>query len=155
MGLTVLGIGSRYSRDDQIGLILVDALARKTSRPNLWLRLLEEADFATIATELLTMTTDVLLVDCADMGAAAGNFRLLCAHQARYTIRTGVTSTHGFGLGDALALADLLGHVLPVRIFAIQPFDISLGASLSPRMKAAFPMLLKALDLTVCEMIKP
>jgi len=105
-GVCILGIGSP-SGDDQAGWLTVDALldlgvgAIKLDRPGANLiPLLEKADW-------------VILVDATQGNGRAGDIRHFgCDDWAGYG---GGLSSHGFGVLDALTLAQALGS-LPLRL---------------------------------------
>ena len=54
----------------------------------------------------------------------------------------GTASTHGFGLGDCLALAEAL-DLLPPRlvVYAVEVSDVKLGTRLSEAVRSALPEL--------------
>jgi hydrogenase maturation protease len=140
----VVGLGTRLGRDDEVGLALVEALARD---PNLETRceLLEGADAAVVAAFLIERRAPVILVDAAEMGIPPGEHRLFAEHEAEMVLKSGAVSTHGLGLAEGLALARALGSDQPVQIFGVQPFDLSPGSGLTPEMGAMLPKLLAAL----------
>lgn len=147
--VTLAGVGSRFSRDDEIGLRLVEAIAGRGSTTAVECRLWEDADALSLANELLELDRDVVIVDCADMGLAGGSWRLFADDAVRLRIRADPLSTHGLGLAEALSIARSLGFKPCIRIFGVQPFDLSPGPGLSARMQDAFPDLLAALMGTV------
>ena len=140
----IVGIGSRMSRDDAIGLRLVAALSEE-ERFSDRCTLLEDADMATVTLNLLEHGGPVILVDAADMGIDPGEFRLLDDSAAKLTCHADSVSTHGLGLSDSLGIARALGFDAPVKIFATQPFDLSPTPGLTPEMSRRFPGLLEAL----------
>ena len=139
-----MGLGTRVGRDDEIGLALVSALAEE---PGFRKRCatLENADPATISSALLERQDAVILVDAADMGLAPGEHCVFQDDEASIMLKNDSVSTHGLGLAEGLALARALGFDYPVRIFGIQPFDLSPRPGLTPEMNARFPKLLAAL----------
>jgi len=140
----VIGVGTRLGRDDEIGLLLVERLVEAGEIDTDHTLSLEGADAADVATALLDLGRPALLADCADMGLPPGSFRGFDDHEARLRLRADAASTHGLGLADGLALARALGFAPPVRIFAVQPFDLSPAAGLTPEMEALLPDLVTA-----------
>jgi hydrogenase maturation protease len=141
----IVGIGSYLNSDDEIGLALVHALSEKSdwaSHCILW----EGADAATIASALLEWCRPTVLVDAANMDLPPGDYRFFPDQDATVTIKDSSVSTHGLGLAEGLQLARNLGFEQPVRIFAVQPFDLSPKQGLTPEMAAGFPALLSALQ---------
>ncbi len=147
----VIGVGTRLGRDDAVGLLLVERLVEEGTVDTADALFLEGVDAATVAAHLFELRRPVVIVDCADMGLPAGTFRAFDESAARLTLRVDATSTHGLGLPEGLALARALGFGEAVRVFAVQPFDLSPGMGLSPEMAALMPRLVEALkaDLAV------
>ena len=76
---------------------------------------------------------DVALVDAASSGAPPGTLHELRAGDGALPAGALRSSTHAFGVADAVKLAAAIGR-LPARleIYAIEGEDFSLGAPLSP-----------------------
>jgi hydrogenase maturation protease len=148
-GLTVIAVGSRLSRDDEVALLLVEALARAPLPEGVETRLWEDADALSVTQALLDTERAVVLVDCADMGASPGAWRLFRDDEVRLRGAADSVSTHGFGLADALALARTLGFGEPVWVFGVQPGDLRPGHGLSPAVEARFGETLKALGAAI------
>jgi hydrogenase maturation protease len=140
--ILVAAVGCYSAGDDAIGLHLAKDLA--ALNPDVELRLWEDADSLTVAQELLETKSDILLLDCADMGLPAGSTRIFRRESIRF--RTSSVSTHGFGLAEAVDLACTLGFSSDIRIFGIQPFDCSPGKSLSEAMWECYPAILRELQ---------
>jgi hydrogenase maturation protease len=140
----VVGLGTRLSSDDEIGLALVQAFSLETEFPESCI-LLESADAAAVASELLEWQRPVILVDAADMGLVPGEYRVFSDKDASIILKDDSVSTHGLGLAEGLEIARALGFDRPAAIFGIQPFDFSPKQGLTPEMKDRFPSLLEAL----------
>ncbi len=150
-GLTVAGIGSRYLADDGVGLYLVGELDRLPAgvRRELW----EDADAPTLTLRLLELSGPVLLVDCADMGLAGGEWRCFradpCGREGRLLPRSRTVSCHGLGVAEAVAMAVALGFDRPVHVFGVQPCtpgpEPLSARGLSPAMRARLPALVTGL----------
>ncbi|MBN2242610.1 MAG: hydrogenase maturation protease [Acidobacteria bacterium] len=141
----VVGVGTPGSGDDEIGLALVRDLSRQAEYSGRC-RLLECADAAMVASALLDWQKPVVLVDAADMGLAPGEFRFFSDGNAALTVKAGSVSSHGLGLAEGLALARALGHDRAIRIFGVQPFDVSPKQGLTREMSGLFPSILAALN---------
>ena len=147
--LTVAGVGSFLSCDDAIGLRLVKAYAFQPLPSGVTTQAWEDADALTLADNLLESGEPLLLVDCADMGLAAGSWRLFAADEAGFRCRTDALSTHGLGVAEALAIARELGWEEAMYLFGIQPFDLSPRPGLSDGMLERFAALFTALSESV------
>jgi hydrogenase maturation protease len=141
----VAGLGCRLGRDDAIGLHLVESLGPGPWRVALW----EDADSLTVAQALLEEGGPVVLVDCADMGRAPGEWCFFPASSVRLGVAASSVSTHGLGLAEALHLAQGLGRAAPAHVFGVQPYDLAPGLGLSGPMAARVPLLGQALRESV------
>ena len=140
----IVGVGTPASGDDEIGLALVRALSRQAEYTGRCV-FLECADAAMVASSLLEWQQSAILVDAADMGLAPGEYRFFADSNAAITLKASSVSTHGLGLAEGLELARALGYDRDLRIFGIQPFDLSPKQGLTPEMTKIFPLLLAAL----------
>lgn len=140
----IVGVGTPASGDDEIGLALVRALSRQADFAGRC-RLLECADAATVASSLLEWQKPAIVVDAADMGLVPGEYRFFPDSNAAITLKASSVSTHGLGLAEGLELARTLGYGREIRIFGVQPFDLSPKPGLTPEMSRLFPSLLAAL----------
>ena len=146
----LVGLGTRLSSDDEIGLALVQAFSQETEFPEHCM-LLESADAALVASSLLEWQHPVIFVDAADMGLDPGEYRFFSDKDASVSVKNDSVSTHGLGLAEGLELARALGFDQPAAIFGIQPFDLSPRQGLTPEMQNRFPSLLKALKDAVMQ----
>jgi len=148
----VVGVGTPAGSDDEVGLALVRALSRE-ARYNGRCRILEYPDAATVASSLLEWQQPVILVDAADMDLSAGEHRFFADTDASMILKDSSVSTHGLGLAEGLELARTLGFDRPIRIFGVQPFDLSPKQGLTREMSERFPSLLDALK-TACSRLR-
>jgi hydrogenase maturation protease len=145
VSLTVVGVGSRFGRDDAIGLVLVEGLSASPGADGLATRLWEDADALTLAGNLLEMDGPVLIVDCADMGLPGGSWRLFAGDSSRWKWHSASVSTHGLGMAEALFIAGGLGFSHPVYVFGVQPFDLSPIPEMTTEMQSLSSEILAAL----------
>ncbi|MBF0176692.1 MAG: hydrogenase maturation protease [Magnetococcales bacterium] len=150
--LTVVGIGSRYGRDDAVGLLLVETLSASATR-HVRTQVWENADALTLVHDLLELTGPVLVVDCADMGLKGGEWRFLTWQEGRCRYHRSSVSTHGLGMAEALAMARDLGFTHPIHLFGVQPFDLSPFQGLTTEMQGFFSAALQALEATICRLL--
>ena len=131
MRVHVIGVGTPHA-DDAAGLAVADVLASRALPAGIVVKkcavplpgLLDELDGADAA----------VLVDAALGVAAPGTLCRLAPHEIA---RAGAASSHGFGVGDALALAAALGRA-PQRIEVLAiGAEHGAGDGLSPRVAAA------------------
>ena len=147
----IVGVGSLGNGDDEIGLALVRALSQDAAwaaRCVLW----EGTDAAAVTSSLLESGRPILFVDAADMNLVPGEHRAFRDLDASLILKDSSVSIHGFGMAEGLQLARILGFDQPVRIFAVQPFDLCPRLGLTPEMAARFPSLLSSLR-AVCSQL--
>jgi hydrogenase maturation protease len=140
----VVGLGTRLSSDDEIGLALVQALSQETAFFEHCV-ILEDADAAAVASAILEWNRPVLIVDAADMGIGPGEYRFFFDTDASIMLKSSSVSTHGLGLAEGLELARALDFDKPAAIFGVQPFDLSPRQGMTSEMIERFPSLLAEL----------
>ncbi|WP_018384893.1 hydrogenase maturation protease [Wenjunlia vitaminophila] len=136
----VVGVGNEFRRDDGVGWAVVGRLAELAERTS-------------------SLDGVVLTVSDGDPGRLIGTWRgaALCVvvdaahahpgcpgrvHRLEVTggeLRASASaSSHGLGLGEAVELARVLGHLPPrLVVFAVEGADSSLGTGLSAPVRAA------------------
>ncbi len=152
MDITVIGLGARTGTDDRIGLDLVELLSSESRSQRTTYELWDGMDSAEMVSRLLETPNPIVVVDAADMGAQPGEYRFFDDKTAVFHIKTSSVSTHGMGLAEGLALSRDLGFDRPVKIFAVQPFDLSPSLSLTPQMLHRIPELAIALKRELAAM---
>jgi hydrogenase maturation protease len=131
----VIGVGNAYRGDDGLGLAVAERLRGRVpasvavvdceQEPS---RLLDAWSGADLA----------LVVDACASGAPAGTVHRFDAGSARLPARVFRSSTHAFGVGDAVELARALGR-LPARVvvYGVEGAEFGVGTGLSERVAAA------------------
>ncbi len=136
----IVGVGTRFSRDDEIGLRLVEKLSLESDlAPHCVI--MESADAASVTSFLLDTKKPLMVVDCADMGLCPGEHRMFDERDATLRVRADSVSCHGLGLSDGIALARALGYEESVEVFAVQPFDLSPFPGLTLEMEEEFDLI--------------
>jgi hydrogenase maturation protease len=138
----VIGVGNSWRGDDAAGL----AVARRLRGA---VDVLEHEGDAAGLLEAWRGYEDVVVVDAATSATAApGTVSRFDARDGPLPARVLRSSTHAFGVAEAVELARALGR-LPRRLelYAIEGADFSAGAGLSPPVAAAVDRL--AASLTV------
>ena len=125
----VVGVGNPWRGDDAAGLEVADRVREEAG--NVAVETLEGDASALV--HLWAGHDDVALVDAASSGAPPGTLHELRAGDGSLQAGALRSSTHAFGVADAVGLAAALGR-LPahLEIYAIEGQDFSLGAPLSP-----------------------
>jgi hydrogenase maturation protease len=131
----VVGVGNPWRGDDAAGL----AVARRLDGLAL------EGD-ATALLDIFKVTDRVIVVDACAGGGKPGDIRRFDARAAPLPVTLLRSSTHAFGVSDAVELARTLGR-LPrsLDVYAIEGEDFSLGRGLSPAVASAVEALAAAI----------
>lgn len=142
----VVGCGRWLRRDDQVGLLVVEAIAQRGCMPAGVA--LTQAPGAELADEMIDCDA-LILVDAAaaDANHPPGTWQAIDYRAAPTRLRPrSAGDTHTLGVDSALRLAATLGS-LPeiVRIYAISAADTSQGDELTPQVSAAMPQVIEAI----------
>ena len=138
----IIGVGNRLRSDDGAGR---EAAARLAARfPAAPIRQLSGE-----MTELMEAwegVDSVILIDALQSGQAPGTIHQLEAGDEPLPAFFRQTSTHGFGLAEAIELSRTFDS-LPalVRVFGIEATDFSAGEGLSPAVEEAVGEVVEAL----------
>ena len=134
-GIVVIGVGNAYRGDDAVGLAVAERLRGRLPAGVTVLdceqeptRLLDAWEGADVA----------LVVDAAASGAPPGTVHRFDASGDGVPAHVFRSSTHAFGVGDAVELARALGR-LPERVvvYGIEGGDFTVGSGLSAPVAAA------------------
>lgn len=137
-GTLVIGIGNGLRGDDALGRLAVRNLALPEGAV-----IIEHDGEPASLMERWQGFDRVILVDAVSSGSAPGSlFRFdLLSRLPEFRART---STHAFGIGDAVELARALGK-LPRQIvfYGVEAGHFSVGGDLSPQIQSALEILRK------------
>ncbi len=131
----IIGVGNALCGDDGAGHAVIDHLAA------LELAGVELAAVRGEALELIdawSSAESVIVVDAASSGQPVGTIRRMDATDADLPAVVERTSSHGFGLAEAVALARNVGR-LPARlvVYTIEGRAFAAGEPMSPPVAAA------------------
>lgn len=145
--IAVIGVGNAYRRDDGLGPAVAESL-RGRIPANVEIveceqelsRLLDAWDGADAA----------IVVDAVEPEDSPGAVHRFDATAGPIPVRAFRTSTHGFGLGEAIELARALGR-LPraVIVFGIEGVDFTAGPGLSGLVAPAVELVANAILLDI------
>jgi len=133
--LIVIGVGNAWRGDDRAGLAVARRV-RELAPAGIEVR--EVEGDATALVDVWSGAEHVVVVDAAQSGAAPGTVRRFDARSQPLPVRSLRSSTHAFGVSDAVELARSLDR-LPDRldVYAIEGASFLAGASLSPSVERA------------------
>jgi hydrogenase maturation protease len=133
--LILIGVGNRWRGDDGAGLAVARRV-RELAPAGVEVRELEGDASALV--DAWTGADRVVVVDAAASGAPAGTVRRFDARAEPLPARAVRSSTHAFGVPDAVELSRALGR-LPARldVYAIEGASFIAGDGLSPAVERA------------------
>ena len=131
----VVGVGNAFRGDDGVGLAVVERLRGAVPAGVEILTCEQEASRVIDAIE---GREAAVLVDASSLGAAPGTIHRFDASAEPIPARSFRSSTHAFGVGEAIELARALGK-LPgtVVVYGVEGGEFSAGEGLSPAVAAA------------------
>jgi hydrogenase maturation protease len=131
----LIGVGNGWRGDDGAGLAVARRV-RELAPDGVEVR--EVEGDATALVEAWSGADHVVVVDAAQSGAAAGTVQRFDARAQPLPVRSLRSSTHAFGVADAVELSRALGR-LPDRldVYAIEGASFTAGASLSRAVERA------------------
>ncbi len=154
MTVVVCGLGQPLRGDDAAGLEAVrlwqNRFPAQAQHPDVQVQVLEVPDLGLL--DVLEGADAALLVDAAQAQAPPGSIHCLTA-DGLPSFAAGTASAHGWSPAETIALARTLGRPLPPRldILAIVAADFTVGAGLSPVVRAALPQAVEAIAQWVAQ----
>ena len=132
-----IGVGNPFRSDDGAGIAVVRRL-RGEVPPHV--RIQEESGDGTELLEAWKDADCVILVDAVLSGAPPGTIHRLDARTEKLPTWFSHSSTHAFGVAEAIELARAMGD-LPARliVYGIEGLDFSAGTELSPEVAEVVP----------------
>jgi hydrogenase maturation protease len=135
--MMVIGVGNEFRGDDAAGLVA----ARRLRESGLLVHE-HQGDMAALI-DRWKGADSLILIDAVAPGRTPGAIYRLDARSAPLDRELFNTSTHAFGLADAVELSRSLG-TLPqhVLVFGIEAGNLALGVGLSPEVEVVLPRLM-------------
>ena len=141
--MIVIGVGNAWRGDDAAGLAVARRLRELAAAGG---EVREVEGDASALVDAWTGAERVVVVDAAQSGAQPGTVRRFDARSAPLAARSVRSTTHAFGVPDAIELARALGR-LPGRldVYAIEGASFIAGDSLTPAVERAVARLVAEL----------
>lgn len=141
--LIIVGIGHPYRGDDAAGWVVIDGLETKIGSMIDLIK--QQGDLADLL-DLFNRYHSVYLVDACRSNQPTGSWQRIDLHQQRLPADVDQTSTHGFGIQQAVALAKSFNQ-LPSRLilYAIQGENYSMSHGLSPLVAQSAQAVIEAI----------
>lgn len=141
MPITLFGVGNALRGDDGIGLVLARSVGALSPR-RFTVRECTGEPAALI--EQWTGVDAALLFDAVHSGGAPGAIFRVDVTETPLPDAFQQTSTHGFGVAEAVELSRALG-VLPARlvVYGVEAASFGHGAEMTPEVAAAIPEVVR------------
>lgn len=142
--ILVLGVGNILFQDEGLGPALAKKIA-EVYQPFPNLQVLDAGTLSFSLAPLLSEAESIIMLDAAELHAAAGSIQVFYDVEVESFLRTGRSkSVHEVTLLDILAMAQLTDDLPPRRaLLAMQPAALGWGDSVTPAIAAAFPAALE------------
>jgi hydrogenase maturation protease len=139
----VIGIGNEYRRDDGVGIAVAGRLHGRVP-PDVDVVECEQEPSRLI--DAWAGAATAFVVDAAGAGAEPGRLHRFEASEQPIPARVFRSSTHAFGVGDAIELARALGK-LPrhVVVYGIEGAEFAAGEGLTAPVEAAVETVAQAI----------
>ena len=136
-GVLIIGLGNPLRGDDGVGAVVAaDIRARNIAGVD---AVAFDGDISSLLDRWQDAQT-VIVVDASRSAGPPGSIVRLEESAGALPAGPSAASTHGFGLGEALALARALDQLPPrLVVYAISGQSFEIGAVLSPAVAAAVP----------------
>ena len=147
MRIRVIGCGNPMRSDDGLG---IEAARRVEALGLAGVEVRVSGQPGSDLLDLMDGADGVILLDAVSTGAPPGTLHAF-TREAFPPAGVSPASTHGLGVAQALALGEALGR-LPARwvFLGIEAERFEPGSGLSPRVRAALPLLVDRVRETAC-----
>lgn len=150
-GVLVIGIGNEFRSDDGAGLCTVRALRRR-GHPDV--TVLERSGEGTALLETWKGAACVLLIDAVQPGHCPGGLHRIDCHHEAVPHSLFRSSSHTFGVSEAIALASSLGSLPRVLLlYGIEGSSFAQGTGLSDAVVRGIPDLLAWIEEDIAELM--
>ena len=141
-GILVIGLGNPDRGDDGIGPLAVKALSHRLPEG---VRVLARSGDALALVEDWKGVDAVLVVDAAALISQPGRIHRIDAVRETLPRTLSASSTHDFGLAEAVDLARILDALPPQLIlFAVEGLSFAPGGAMTPEVAAAAEAVAKS-----------
>ena len=148
----IIGVGNEYCHDDGVGLVIAQALKRKSLNH---VTIIESTGDGAELIDTWRHHEQVILIDAVASGAAPGTLHQINVGEHPLPTEFLSHSTHTFGVVEAIELARTL-KCLPLYLlfFGIEGEDFTLGAGLSPSVEKAVPVVVNNVDKLIVSLLR-
>lgn len=133
--MKIIGVGNESRGDDGIGVLVARSL-QKRNLPGVSVEI--HGGDGALLMDAWKKDRHVIVVDCAASGSPVGTIHHFLAQEKILDSHFFATSTHTFGVAEAIELARVLGELPEIlEVYAIEGGDFSHGEALRPAVRSA------------------
>ncbi|MBX2989800.1 MAG: hydrogenase maturation protease [Bacteroidetes bacterium] len=150
--LLVIGVGNEYRSDDGLGICVLRTLRRRMSND---MRMIELSGEGTSLMSAWREAEHVLIIDAVVSGGPAGMLHRLDARRDRIPKYLFHSSSHTFGVGDAIELARELDE-LPqsLILYGLEGESFEAGVGLSESVVRMVPDLIHLVERDIERLLR-
>jgi hydrogenase maturation protease len=142
----ILGIGNVLMTDEAVGVEVARRMARSSPAESR-VRCIDGGTLSFTLAAPISECPRLIVVDAATMGAAPGSFRVFENAAMDHQLRVHAKSVHEVSLADLMDIARLTDTLpSPRALVGIEPAHVGWGDRLSPRVEAAIPVAIAAIQ---------
>ena len=139
--LKVIGVGNEWRGDDAVGLLVARRL-KEDQLPQV--EIAECRGTLTAVREAWKDAAGVIVVDAVVSGGPPGTIHRFDAHGTGVPVELSRSSSHGWGVAEALALGKVFQELPPwLIIYGIEGQNFGPGQELSQEVEAAIPEVVR------------
>ncbi len=141
--IRLIGVGNTFRGDDAVGILVAQKMA-KLDMPGI--EVLERSGEGTALMEAFKGCETVFVIDAMQSGVAPGEILRFEAQNEKLPAHFSATSTHAFGVAEAVEMARLMDE-MPAKliVYGIEGKQYETGSTLSPEVEQAIPVLINKL----------
>ncbi len=142
--IRVIGVGNIYRGDDAVGILAARQLA-EMRLPGV--EVIERSGEGTALMDALVGWENIYLIDAMQTGAPPGEILRFEAQDEALPTQFSATSTHAFGVAEAIEMTRLLGE-LPSKlvVYGVEGQNYAAGNSITPEVEAALQVLISKIS---------
>jgi len=143
--IRVIGVGNTFRGDDAAGIMVARRLA-DLDFPGI--EILEHSGEGSALMEAMKSCETLFMIDAMQPGSSPGKILRFEAQDQPLSANFSATSTHAFGVAEAIEMARLLDE-LPARliVYGIEGKNYKIGQNLSPEVEQAIQKMVDIISM--------
>ncbi|MFH1613282.1 MAG: hydrogenase maturation protease [bacterium] len=145
-GISVIGVGNIFRKDDAIGIHVVEYLEKKNTFANVrficknisGLDVIKYFDYEFI-----------IIIDAVKMNKKPGTIKVFNPKNVNFINADSGVTTHGLALHETLKIAFEINHEYNIMVVGIEPSNTEFGLNLTNLIKQKIPNMVKKVELLI------